>query len=327
MKTTHTVTNVFVLLAYTSTLMMAIAKRVVLSATLTFTLTIASLSSDTMTDKHSKTNLPEVSKMTIESIRFAYDRGFFTCENDVFQLPLSTYDKLIYILLVRYADTNNRAWPSYERLAKEASCSRRKAIQSIQHLESVSLIKKEIRHNKSNVYLIYPARFYKDNSDSFSSPVGVQEIHQRGEPPAPPEVNNIHPGSESPAPNNKHLQTPNNINNHHLDDDEFFFKKLKSFLLSKNLTFPEKFIQNLHKKFSFQEIYSALSSIDYDRASNIPHLLTYLLNTGSYNIRKKPLQNKKTLDFDTKELPNESEKKSLIANIRSSLPFLSYKHT
>jgi hypothetical protein len=72
---------------------------------------------------------------------------------------ISPINKLILILLSNYADENNKCFPSYDKIAKLANCSRRTAVRSINTLNKLNLISIERRKlsnndNQSNVYTI-----------------------------------------------------------------------------------------------------------------------------------------------------------------------------
>jgi len=150
------------------------------------------------------------------SVRMAFESGYFMCGNDVFGLPLGSTEKLIYIALTRYAGSNNRAWPKYETLAKDASCSKRRAVYAIEELCKCRLITKETRGNRSNVYVVYPPKFYcaveTDNKDqeikqgAQNAPQNdeVSPLYQnQGEKSAPSKksrVQNLHPEGATPAP-------------------------------------------------------------------------------------------------------------------------------
>jgi hypothetical protein len=93
-----------------------------------------------------------------------YDRridNYFRIENAIFERnDLNTYEKLVYILLCRYANNNNGAFPSYETIAKGVSTSRRKAIDVVRNLVEKKLIEKGERFIKgknertSNIYYV-----------------------------------------------------------------------------------------------------------------------------------------------------------------------------
>jgi len=73
---------------------------------------------------------------------------------------LSVYELAVYVVLCAYADHQDATcFPSYQTIARRAGCSRRKAIDTIARLESLGLIRKELRHNScgdntSNLYTI-----------------------------------------------------------------------------------------------------------------------------------------------------------------------------
>ena len=100
------------------------------------------------------------------SVKMAYDCDYFICVNDVFNLPLSSTEKLIYMALTRYAGEVNSACPNSETLAKDASCSRRAAIQAIENLRKSRLITKETRGGGANSYVVYPPDYYCEMEDS-----------------------------------------------------------------------------------------------------------------------------------------------------------------
>ena len=158
-----------------------------------------------------------MNEKAVDTIGFAIERGYFSCENNVFNLPIPTIEKLIYLALTRYAGTNNRAWPSYSRLGKDASCSRRRAIDAVNALLDCGLIEKLNRGNRTNVYLIYPPGYYRgagtvhpEQGAAGAPPAELEtdlennfEENFSGEQAAPPDsgrVNLMHPGSAGGSP-------------------------------------------------------------------------------------------------------------------------------
>lgn len=125
-------------------------------------------------------------------VRFANEKGYFICENDVFALPLQPIEKLTYLAITRYAGANNRAWPAYETLARDVSCSRRRVISAVKNLVNCCLLEKQGRGNKTNLYLVYSPNYYN----------GKKEIIQGAchAPPAESGVNHVHPGGDPGAP-------------------------------------------------------------------------------------------------------------------------------
>lgn len=120
---------------------------------------------------------------------------------------LSIYEKMAYIVIRSHANAREAsAWPSYSTIAKEASMSRRKAIDAVASLIEKGLLRKEIRldvsknrkiRNTSNLYrLEHPsvcrARIKKETSA----------------PHAPPPVHDMHHPSAPHAPEHNHLTKP-----------------------------------------------------------------------------------------------------------------------
>jgi hypothetical protein len=125
--------------------------------------------------------------------------GYFMCGNDLFKLDMPMCEKLTYIALCRYAGSNNRAWPSYERLAGDVSCSKRRAIQAVKKLCSCGLVKKEKRGNRTNVYVIYPAQSFKACAAGPPKPQDVDKQGAGNSPPPPGRVQILHPEGEDAA--------------------------------------------------------------------------------------------------------------------------------
>ena len=72
---------------------------------------------------------------------------------------ISPINKLVLILLSNYADENSKCFPSYDKIAKLANCSRRTAVRSINTLNKLGLVSIERRKlsnndNQSNIYTI-----------------------------------------------------------------------------------------------------------------------------------------------------------------------------
>lgn len=94
---------------------------------------------------------------------------YFKVENVIFaREDLSAYEKLVYMVLCRYANNNDGAFPSYETIAKGASVSRATAIRTIKSLVEKNLVEKETRlkansnENTSNIYYVLSAEDKKE---------------------------------------------------------------------------------------------------------------------------------------------------------------------
>jgi hypothetical protein len=88
---------------------------------------------------------------------------------------LKTIEKLVYVILSKYADVEDGScFPSYDKVAADASCSRRSVIEAIKNLVEAGYIRKEIRQidnwNLTNTFII-------DTGISAGAALsGVQEI-------------------------------------------------------------------------------------------------------------------------------------------------------
>ncbi|SHE59476.1 Helix-turn-helix domain-containing protein [Desulforamulus putei DSM 12395] len=69
------------------------------------------------------------------------DIGFFMGDNAIFDRhDLSVYEKIVYIYLCRRADSESRAWPSYDRIAQDCGISRDTAMRAVAKLVEKGLL-------------------------------------------------------------------------------------------------------------------------------------------------------------------------------------------
>jgi predicted transcriptional regulator len=115
--------------------------------------------------------------------------NYFKVENAIFERDdLNVYEKMVYILLCRFSNNNNGAFPSYDTISKKCSISRSKAIKVIKSLIEKNLVEKEERirqgtnENTSNIYYIYSAELVNNVIDN-NTPPSCPET-----PPHEPEV-------------------------------------------------------------------------------------------------------------------------------------------
>lgn len=105
--------------------------------------------------------LPENERMLVSG---AWKDPFFRVPNELVDYPeehppLTTLEKLVYVVLLRYANSDGQAWPRYSKIAEAASCSRASAIRAISGLCSSGLVLKTpviiegIQH--SNHYVVF----------------------------------------------------------------------------------------------------------------------------------------------------------------------------
>jgi len=129
--------------------------------------------------------------------------GWFWSDNDLidhYGPIIGAYGVAVYCALARYADRDGRAFPSYERLAKQLSISRRTVIRTIAVLIEQKLVESEARTKPngdpdSNCYVLIPiARQSQERavpSDSQTLPSDSQTLGV---------VTHSHLGSDSQSP-------------------------------------------------------------------------------------------------------------------------------
>lgn len=114
---------------------------------------------------------------------------YFQCPNDIFDLDLTTNEKIIYMYLCRCSN-NSEAFPSYSTIGKKTSTSRITAIRTIEKLIEKKILFKECRKeekkNKSNIYQV------NLNLTNFLQSSGISEI--------PPSITEIPPSSITEIP-------------------------------------------------------------------------------------------------------------------------------
>jgi len=99
--------------------------------------------------------------MSKDNLRDGRTRNWFYLENDLLdRQDLAIYEKTVYIVIARYVNGENKAFPSYETIAKKGSMSRSKAKYVVNSLVQKGLLKKEFRKSKdkncytSNLYTL-----------------------------------------------------------------------------------------------------------------------------------------------------------------------------
>ena len=86
-----------------------------------------------------------------DNLRDGRVRNWFYLENDLLDHEdLTIYEKMIYIVVARYVDKENKAFPSIPTIAKKGSMSVRQVQVIINSLINKGLIKRESRINKNN---------------------------------------------------------------------------------------------------------------------------------------------------------------------------------
>lgn len=119
-----------------------------------------------------KTSVPDNQNSTL---RRTWTDPFFRLPNEVIDHPedcppLTTTELAVFIVLCRYGNNDGSAFPSYQKIADGARCSRRAAIRAVARLEEVGLLKKKSQFSESgdatsNLYEIYlPSQLRKNDA-------------------------------------------------------------------------------------------------------------------------------------------------------------------
>ena len=135
-----------------------------------------------------------------DNLRDGRVRNWFYLENDLLDREdLTIYEKMIYIVVARYVDKENKAFPSISTIAKKGSMSVRQVQVIINSLINKGLIKRESRINKnnksktSNLYTLLSVE--KVQSEKNEKKGVVHDMHHPGAHDAPPLVNEVHPNN------------------------------------------------------------------------------------------------------------------------------------
>jgi len=138
--------------------------------------------------------------MSKNNLRDGRVRNWFYLENDLLdRRDLTIYEKMIYIVIARYVDKEDKAFPSVPTIAKKGSMSERQVQMIINSLVKKGLIKKESRINKynksktSNLYTLLSVKKKQSNKDNKEKV--VHDMHHPGEDHASPLVNDLHPNN------------------------------------------------------------------------------------------------------------------------------------
>src|SRR4030065_2183168 len=85
-------------------------------------------------------------KMSKDYLRDGRVKNWFNLENDLLDREdLTIYEKTVYIVIARYVNGENKAFPSYETIAKKGSMAKSKAKRVVKSLIKKGLLKKEAR--------------------------------------------------------------------------------------------------------------------------------------------------------------------------------------
>jgi len=138
--------------------------------------------------------------MSRDNLRDGRVKNWFYLENDLLdRQDLNIYEKMIYIVIARYVNKEDKAFPSVPTVAKKGSMSERQVQMIINSLVKKGLIKKESRINKynrsktSNLYTLLSVKKKQSNKDNKEEV--VHDMHHPGEHHTPPLVKDMHPNN------------------------------------------------------------------------------------------------------------------------------------
>ncbi len=246
-------------------------------------------------------------------------------------------EKLTYLALTRYAGTNNRAWPAYETLAGDVSCGRKRVIEAVNRLVECKLVEKQVRGNRTNVYLVYPPEYYCENNNTENGGVvrasldesRVSTEHPEGGPGTPREcredtlrVSTEHPKSTTIITKEKHSLNNNRENEEgaplNKEKGEEGPEAIRNAFRLKGVQVGDGMIGELLKSYDLTAIMAAIRGTDFNAARNPLAVIKWILSTGSYVVPvvKKDLPPPETRPPNPKE---EAQIRQMIRETRAGL--------
>ena len=96
-----------------------------------------------------------------DNLRDGRVRSWFYLENDLLDREdLTIYEKTVYIVIARYVNGENKAFPSYETIAKKGSMAKVQAMWVVKSLTQKGLLKKNQEETKTikvlhQTYMLY----------------------------------------------------------------------------------------------------------------------------------------------------------------------------
>lgn len=135
--------------------------------------------------------------MASDKMKIATDQRKFTIiYNDFLESDkLDSYEKLVFIALKKFTDSNAQAFPSYNTLSKITGISARKIMRCVAHMIELKVISVEHRDDeahghRSNLYTLYDYGFMWGNDEEeaekiipYSSKELIEELKRRGDLP------------------------------------------------------------------------------------------------------------------------------------------------
>lgn len=140
--------------------------------------------------------------MSKDNLRDGRTKNWFYLENNLLDREdLTIYEKTVYIVIARYVNGENKAFPSYETIAKKGSMAKVQAKRVVKSLTRKGLLKKEVRKFKdnkgytSNLYTLLNPK-PKDKGNINKKGV-VSDRYQGGVPQIPGVVSHRYPNNTS----------------------------------------------------------------------------------------------------------------------------------
>ena len=140
--------------------------------------------------------------MKRDNLRDGRIKNWFYLENDLLDREdLTIYEKTVYIVIARYVNEENRAFPSYETIARKGSMAKGQAKRVVKSLIEKRLLKKEARKNKdnkgytSNLYTLLNPKLKDENN--YGKDEVVSHRYQGGVPEIPGVVSTRYPNNTS----------------------------------------------------------------------------------------------------------------------------------
>jgi len=124
-----------------------------------------------------------------DNLRDGRVKNWFYLENELLDREdLTIYEKTVYIVIARYVDSENKAFPSYETIAKKGSMAKVQAMRVVRSLVKKGLLKKESRKTSnngstSNLYTLLNPKPKNEGSNGKSK--GVSHRYPGGKPQIP----------------------------------------------------------------------------------------------------------------------------------------------
>lgn len=118
------------------------------------------------------------------------EKGWFWIENELIdRTDLNAYEKLLYMTLARYCDTNGKSFPSMELLMRVSGIGSKKTlIKHLKSLEEKEFIKITKQNGKGNIYYLKNVKKVEKKESETSSKSDTSSKNDTGSKSATPPV-------------------------------------------------------------------------------------------------------------------------------------------